>query len=63
MSEPATTATPRAVTEWIRVWAHEVPLLEQQGWRFSHALMGGPGELLYGLEFRDCWLMREVPRV
>ena len=50
-------------TEWIRVWAHEMPALEAEGWRFSYARVGGPSEQLYGIRYRDCWMMREVPRV
>jgi hypothetical protein len=49
-----------AVTEWIRVWAYELPAYEREGWRFSHAILGGPGEQIYGPGHRDCWLMRKM---
>jgi hypothetical protein len=47
-------------TEWIRIWAYEVPAYEQEGWRFSHALMGGPSEQLHGPAYRECRMMRRV---
>jgi hypothetical protein len=48
------------VSEWMRVWAYQVPALEREGWRFSHALVGGASEQLYGPAYRDCWVVREV---
>jgi hypothetical protein len=48
------------VTEWIRVWAHEVSAYEREGWRFSHAIVGGPSEQLFGSGYRECWMMREA---
>ena len=60
MSGETTAASHAAVTEWIRVWAHEMPAFERDGWRFSHALVGGPSEQLYGPGYRDCWMVREV---
>jgi len=56
-----TTASSRAVvTEWIRVWAHEMPAFEREGWRFSHVLVGGPSEQLHGPSYRDCWMVRRM---
>jgi len=60
VSGETTAASHAAVTEWIRVWAHEMPAFERDGWRFSHALVGGPSEQLYGPGYRDCWMVREV---
>jgi len=57
-SETAVSAGP--VTEWIRVWAYEIPAYQRDGWRFSHAIMGGPSEQLLGPSWRDCWMVREV---
>jgi hypothetical protein len=48
------------VTEWIRVWAHEVSAHERMGWRLSHIRRGFPSEALLGPDYRDCWMMREV---
>jgi len=49
-----------SITEWIRVWAHEMPAFERDGWRFSHALVGGPSEQLYGPDYRDCRMVRRM---
>lgn len=54
------TAAPPAVTEWIRAWAYQVATLELEGWRVSHARVGGPSEQLYGPDYRDCWMVREA---
>jgi hypothetical protein len=52
------------VTEWIRVWAHEMRGYERAGWRFSHARVGGPSEQLFGSGYPvrqlTDWMMREV---
>jgi len=48
------------VTEWIRVWAHEVSAYERDGWRLSHVRRGFPSEALLGPEYADCLMMREV---
>ena len=60
MSGETVSESQTAVTEWIRVWAYEMPAFEREGWRFSHALAGRPSEQLYGPGYRDCWMMREV---
>jgi hypothetical protein len=48
------------VTEWIRVWAHEVPAYQRDGWRFSCLRRGFPSEALLGREYADCLMVREV---
>jgi hypothetical protein len=47
-------------TEWLRTWAYQVPALEREGWRVSHAFLGRPSELLFGAEYVDCVMVREV---
>ena len=49
-----------SVTEWIRVWAHEVPAYEREGWRLSRVRRGFPSEALLGPDYADCLMMREV---
>jgi hypothetical protein len=52
------------VTEWMRVWAHEVQDYEREGWRLSHAIVGGPSEQLFGSDYPvrqlTDWMMREA---
>jgi hypothetical protein len=60
MSGETASRSQTPVTEWIRVWAYETPAFEQEGWRFSHALIGRPNEQLFGPGYRDCWMVREV---
>jgi len=59
-ADPCVAAPRSLVTEWIRVWAHEMPGYERAGWRFSHAIVGGPSEQLFGPGYRDCWMTRET---
>jgi hypothetical protein len=49
-----------SVTEWIRVWAYEVPAYEREGWRLSHVRRGFPSEALLGPEYADCLMTRVV---
>jgi hypothetical protein len=48
------------VTEWIRVWAHEMPAYQRKGWRLSHVRRGFPSEALLGPDYADCLMTREV---
>ncbi len=54
------------VTEWIRVWGYEVSRYGREGWRFSHAIVGGPSEQLFGSDYPVRQLtdgmMRDVTR-
>ncbi len=60
MSSEMVTAPHDGVTEWIRVWAHEVPAFEREGWRLSHVRRGMPSECLLGPDYADCLMMRDV---
>ena len=62
MRDDGSAMTPQrsTATEWIRVWAHEVPAYEREGWRLSHVRRGFPSEALLGPRYADCLMMREV---
>ena len=45
--------------EFIRIWAHEVPEYEAQGWRLSSVTSGKPCEVLLGPGYADCLMVRE----
>jgi hypothetical protein len=47
-------------TEWIRVWAYEIPAYQQGGWQLSHVRRGLPSEELLGADYADCVMVREV---
>ena len=49
-----------AAMEWIRVWAHEVSVYQRKGWRLCSVRRGMPSEVLMGLDYADCLMVREV---
>ena len=60
-SEIAVMPPPRAtVTEYIRVWAFEVPAYKREGWQLSYVRRGLPSEALLGPEYADCLMVRRV---
>ena len=47
--------------EFIRIWAHEVPEYEAQGWRLSRVTRGKPCEAILGPDYADCLMVRTHP--
>jgi len=46
--------------EFIRIWAHEVPEYEAQGWRLRCVRQGGPCEAVLGPGYADCLMSRTL---
>jgi hypothetical protein len=44
--------------EFIRVWAHEVPVYEAQGWQLHCVRQGKPCEAVLGPGYADCLMVR-----
>ena len=44
--------------QFIRIWAHEVPEYEAQGWRLRCVRSGKPCEAILGPGYADCVMMR-----